>query len=151
MDLPCLLRKLLVYGHRRSICLGRGILWGNRLLPIHQGVAFDILTVQVPINWDISKWLLRQDFSTWYVRPLVCETSTCYLLSLTPSEMYLYLFFLLSAFGFLNSYAVFSTFSDGVLQLTERDANAYNEMLSHIPLFQHSRPRRVLVLGGGDG
>jgi len=40
---------------------------------------------------------------------------------------------------------------DGVLQLTERDADAYNEMMSHIPLFQHANPKRVLVLGGGDG
>ncbi|CAB9523642.1 Polyamine aminopropyltransferase [Seminavis robusta] len=40
---------------------------------------------------------------------------------------------------------------DGVLQLTERDANAYNEMLAHVPLFQHNNPKRVLILGGGDG
>jgi spermidine synthase len=40
---------------------------------------------------------------------------------------------------------------DRVLQLTERDANAYNEMLAHIPMFQHMAPRRVLVIGGGDG
>ena len=42
-------------------------------------------------------------------------------------------------------------FTDGVLQVTERDGNAYNEMMSHIPLFQHAKPKRVLVLGGGDG
>jgi spermidine synthase len=40
---------------------------------------------------------------------------------------------------------------DRVLQLTERDANAYNEMLAHIPMFQHQSPQRVLVIGGGDG
>lgn len=40
---------------------------------------------------------------------------------------------------------------DGVVQLTERDADSYNEMLAHIPLFQHSQPRRVLLIGGGDG
>ena len=40
---------------------------------------------------------------------------------------------------------------DGVLQLTEKDANAYNEMLAHIPLFQHPNPKQVLVVGGGDG
>lgn len=40
---------------------------------------------------------------------------------------------------------------DGVVQLTERDADAYNEMMAHIPMFQHPQPKRVLVIGGGDG
>ena len=40
---------------------------------------------------------------------------------------------------------------DGVLQLTERDGNAYNEMMAHLPLMQHPNPKRVLVIGGGDG
>jgi spermidine synthase len=40
---------------------------------------------------------------------------------------------------------------DGVLQLTERDADAYNEMMAHVPMFAHSNPKRVLVIGGGDG
>jgi len=40
---------------------------------------------------------------------------------------------------------------DGVVQLTERDADSYNEMMAHIPLFAHPSPKRVLVIGGGDG
>ncbi len=40
---------------------------------------------------------------------------------------------------------------DDVLQLTERDADSYNEMLAHIPMFQHANPKRVLIIGGGDG
>ena len=40
---------------------------------------------------------------------------------------------------------------DGVIQLTERDADSYNEMMAHIPMFQHSKPKRVLIIGGGDG
>lgn len=40
---------------------------------------------------------------------------------------------------------------DGVVQVTERDGNSYNEMLTHIPMFQNSKPSRVLVIGGGDG
>lgn len=40
---------------------------------------------------------------------------------------------------------------DGVVQLTERDADAYNEMMAHVPMFQHRSPKRVLVIGGGDG
>ena len=40
---------------------------------------------------------------------------------------------------------------DGVIQLTERDADSYNEMMAHVPMFQHKNPKRVLVIGGGDG
>jgi spermidine synthase len=40
---------------------------------------------------------------------------------------------------------------DGVVQLTERDADSYNEMMAHIPMFQHPNPKRVLIVGGGDG
>ena len=40
---------------------------------------------------------------------------------------------------------------DGVVQLTEFDEYVYQEMLTHIPMFSHSDPRRVLVIGGGDG
>lgn len=40
---------------------------------------------------------------------------------------------------------------DGVIQLTERDADSYNEMMAHIPMFQHPNPKRVLIVGGGDG
>jgi spermidine synthase len=40
---------------------------------------------------------------------------------------------------------------DGVIQVTERDEFAYHEMLVHVPMFSHPSPRRVLVVGGGDG
>ena len=40
---------------------------------------------------------------------------------------------------------------DGVVQLTERDANSYNEMMAHPAMFSHPSPKRVLVIGGGDG
>ena len=40
---------------------------------------------------------------------------------------------------------------DGVVQLTERDADAYNEMMAHMAMFAHASPKRVLVIGGGDG
>ena len=40
---------------------------------------------------------------------------------------------------------------DDVIQLTERDGDSYNEMMAHVPMFQHPHPQRVLVIGGGDG
>lgn len=40
---------------------------------------------------------------------------------------------------------------DGVIQVTTRDEFSYQEMIAHIPLFAHPNPKKVLVIGGGDG
>ncbi|MGI9425368.1 MAG: polyamine aminopropyltransferase [Hyphomicrobiaceae bacterium] len=40
---------------------------------------------------------------------------------------------------------------DGVFQLTTRDEYIYHEMISHVPLMALERPRKVLIIGGGDG
>ena len=40
---------------------------------------------------------------------------------------------------------------DGVLQTTTADEFVYHEMISHVPLNTHPNPRRVAVIGGGDG
>lgn len=40
---------------------------------------------------------------------------------------------------------------DGIVQTTIKDEFVYHEMITHIPLFTHPNPKRVLVVGGGDG
>lgn len=40
---------------------------------------------------------------------------------------------------------------DGIVQTTINDEYVYHEMISHIPLFTHPNPKKVLVVGGGDG
>ncbi|KZW03319.1 hypothetical protein EXIGLDRAFT_636498, partial [Exidia glandulosa HHB12029] len=40
---------------------------------------------------------------------------------------------------------------DGVIQCTERDEFSYQEMIAHLPLSSHPNPKKVLVIGGGDG
>jgi len=40
---------------------------------------------------------------------------------------------------------------DDAVQTTERDEFIYHELLSHVPLCTHPAPRRVLIIGGGDG
>jgi len=40
---------------------------------------------------------------------------------------------------------------DGAVQTTESEEFAYHEMLAHPGLCTHPRPRRVLIVGGGDG
>ncbi|MBN2641523.1 MAG: spermidine synthase [Victivallales bacterium] len=40
---------------------------------------------------------------------------------------------------------------DGMIQFTEYDEFAYQEMMTHVPMFSHPAPEKVLVIGGGDG
>ncbi|HVL33473.1 MAG TPA: polyamine aminopropyltransferase [Actinomycetota bacterium] len=40
---------------------------------------------------------------------------------------------------------------DGLVQTSERDEFPYHEMLTHVPMIAHAEPRRVLIIGGGDG
>lgn len=40
---------------------------------------------------------------------------------------------------------------DRATQLTERDEFVYHEMLVHPAMLCHSNPKRVLIIGGGDG
>lgn len=40
---------------------------------------------------------------------------------------------------------------DGIVQTTIKDEFVYHEMIAHIPLFTHPNPKKVLVVGGGDG
>jgi spermidine synthase len=40
---------------------------------------------------------------------------------------------------------------DGMVMLSERDEFVYHEMISHVAMFTHPQPERVLIIGGGDG
>ncbi len=40
---------------------------------------------------------------------------------------------------------------EGTVQTSEADQWAYHEMLVHVPMLIHPAPRRVLIVGGGDG
>ncbi|XP_053683675.1 spermidine synthase [Sabethes cyaneus] len=40
---------------------------------------------------------------------------------------------------------------DGIIQCTERDEFAYQEMIAFLPLCCHPNPKKVLIVGGGDG
>ncbi len=40
---------------------------------------------------------------------------------------------------------------DDIIQLTERDNPGYHEMIVHIPMLAIQDPKRVLIIGGGDG
>lgn len=40
---------------------------------------------------------------------------------------------------------------DGVIQVTQRDEHSYQEMITNLPMFAHPNPKKVLIVGGGDG
>ncbi|KAK6355943.1 putrescine aminopropyltransferase [Orbilia javanica] len=40
---------------------------------------------------------------------------------------------------------------DNVIQCTERDEFSYQEMITHLAMNSHPEPKKVLVIGGGDG
>ncbi|POZ92161.1 polyamine aminopropyltransferase [Petrotoga halophila] len=40
---------------------------------------------------------------------------------------------------------------DGVIMTRDSDEFVYHEMISHVPLFIHPNPKKVLIIGGGDG
>ena len=40
---------------------------------------------------------------------------------------------------------------DGVIMVTEKDEFVYHEMLAHPALFLHPEPKKVLIIGGGNG
>lgn len=40
---------------------------------------------------------------------------------------------------------------DDIIMLTEKDEFIYHEMITHLPLYTHPNPKKVLIIGGGDG
>ena len=41
--------------------------------------------------------------------------------------------------------------NDGIVMLSEKDEFIYHEMIAHVPLFSHPCPKKLLIIGGGDG
>jgi len=53
---------------------------------------------------------------------------------------------------FLDTYAFGRILAlDGILQTSEKDEFVYHEMLCQLPMFLHKNPRKILIVGGGDG
>lgn len=42
-------------------------------------------------------------------------------------------------------------FLDNCVMLTDTDEFVYHELITHIPVCHHEKPRRVAIIGGGDG
>lgn len=59
--------------------------------------------------------------------------------------------FLSSTGSFNVPNATNSRKSNGALSTTIQHVSSYQEMIAHIPLASHPNPKKVLVIGGGDG
>jgi spermidine synthase len=42
-------------------------------------------------------------------------------------------------------------FNDDLVMVSERDEFVYHDMITHVPMFTHPNPKKVLIIGGGDG
>lgn len=40
---------------------------------------------------------------------------------------------------------------DDLVMTTDKDEFIYHDMITHVPLFVHPNPKKVLIIGGGDG
>lgn len=49
-----------------------------------------------------------------------------------------------------EKYGILLTLDDLVMT-TAKDEFVYHELITHVPLFAHTHPERVLIIGGGDG
>lgn len=50
-----------------------------------------------------------------------------------------------------GSYYGTMLFNDNVAMVSTKDEFIYHDMISHVPLFLHPNPKKVLIIGGGDG
>ena len=41
--------------------------------------------------------------------------------------------------------------NDRIIMICENDEFVYHDMIAHVPLFVHPNPKKVLIIGGGDG
>jgi len=89
-------------------------------------------------------WFDEDLYSRWYPQGYMQRFQVSRILHHAKSEIQDLIVFETPMFGRVLAI-------DGVIQTTERDEFIYHEMLAHVPLFAHGTPRRVLIIGGGDG
>ena len=83
--------------------------------------------------------------------PLVEHLHKGYAQSITPSKI------LVDERSDYQAIKIFDTHGNGrvmmlddIVQITTRDESAYAEMLTHLPLLEHGKAERIMIVGGGD-
>ena len=83
--------------------------------------------------------------------PFVEHLHEGYAQSITPSKI------LIDEHSRYQAIKIFDTAGNGrvmmlddIVQITTRDESAYAEMLTHLPILEHGKVERVMIVGGGD-
>ena len=130
---------------------------------VRTGVFFGLLNAGVAV-WAL--WLFRAELRRWGAHALACAAVVAALLAAMAGADHLTTW---AEDRFYGEHVVFRESSDyqrvvvtsgpagvrlflnGNLQFHSRDEYRYHEALVHPAMAAHGAPRRVLVLGGGDG
>lgn len=90
---------------------------------------------------DNRQWFIERDDVTFPGQGFALEVDT--ILHEEQLEFQHILVFKLKTYG--NVLAL-----NGIIQCTERDEFAYQELITHVAMMAHPCPKRILVIGGGD-
>lgn len=130
---------------------------------VRTGLFFGLLNVAVAV-WAL--WLFRGELRHWRAHALACAAALSLLLAATAGAGRLTTWAEDQFYGesivlressdyqrvvVTHGPAGVRLFLNGNLQFNSRDEYRYHEPLVHPALAAHGAPRRVLVLGGGDG
>lgn len=146
-----------------AVALAFPLLLVPQLGLIRTGLAFGLLNAAVAV-WAL--WLFRAELRAWRAHALACAATVAALLAAMAGADRLTTW---AEDRFYGDTIVFSETSsyqrvvvtagsggvrlylNGNLQFHSRDEYRYHEALVHPAMAAHGAPRRVLVLGGGDG
>jgi spermidine synthase len=132
-----LVRTSLVFG----LCNAAVGLWATFLLgPLIKGSLKGLRFRAILVSVLLAAALLKADWLTTLAEDNLYADEVIYAKS-TPYQRIVV----------TRAKAGFNLFLNGHLQFSSADEYRYHEALAHIPLLTHGAPKRVLVLGGGDG
>jgi spermidine synthase len=128
------------------------------LLSFHTTVCVGTKEASLEVINDDEDVLEEPEYETGYIQTLRVQTPPIFKTESHYQRISIY------ESSLPNSYYGKIFVLDDCIQLTERDASHYNEMLAHVPVLEYYHPSfaptseaqeekglRVLVLGGGDG
>lgn len=146
-----------------AVALAFPLLFVPHLGLVRTGVFFGLLNAAVAV-WAL--WLFRAELRAWRAHALACAAVVAALLAALVGADRLTTW---AEDRFYGEHVVFRQSSDyqrvvvtagpagvrlflnGNLQFHSRDEYRYHEALVHPAMAAHGAPKRVLVLGGGDG
>ncbi len=106
---------------KHGCAVAAAVLWGDEL-------------EEMPDQWETEAWTPDVRFSVRIRQPVFSMRSPYQHINIVDTFQFGRMLWL-----------------EGTVQTTEADHWVYHEMLVHVPMFLHPQPKRVLIVGGGDG